>query len=249
LQRYRFTLEYDGSKFFGWQRQRSQPTVQQVLEDQLRVFTHHPVTIYGAGRTDAGVHATGQVAHADLNYPHSVQRLQLALNHFLVPQGLCITDCQLIDQSFHSRYSAIYRAYKYQILNRPAPGIWDNKVWHVAKLLDAERMFVAAQALLGTHDFSSFRDSKCQSKGPIKTISQFDIMRRGDYIIASLQAPSFLHHQVRIMIGTLKDVGSGAISVDEFIKIRDAKDRTKAGVTAPPQGLTLTGVGYGDQSI
>lgn len=244
MQRYRFTLEYDGSKFFGWQRQRSQPTVQQVLEDQLCVFTHHPVTIYGAGRTDSGVHATGQVAHADLNYPHGEKRLQLALNHFLAPQGLCIIDCQIVDQNFHSRYSAIYRAYQYQILNRSAPGVWNNKVWHVAKSLDATLMFMAAQKLVGVYDFSSFRDSKCQGNSPVKTISRFDIARRGDYIIASLQAPSFLHHQVRIMIGTLKDVGSGAISVDEFIKIRDAKDRTRAGVTAPPQGLTLTGVGY-----
>lgn len=244
MQRYRFILEYDGSRFFGWQRQQTQSTVQQVLEDQLSFYTKMPVTIHGAGRTDAGVHATGQVAHADLIYPHSAFRLALALNHFLVAKGLSVIKCQEVDQNFHARFSAVYRAYEYKILNRRAPGVWDPKVWHVAKPLDANAMHMAAQQLLGTHDFSSFRDSQCQSKGPIKAISRFDIERHGDYIIAKLQAPSFLHHQVRIMMGTLKDVGAGAISIAEFIQIRDAKSRTKAGITAPPQGLTLTAVGY-----
>ncbi len=244
MKRYRFILEYDGSQFFGWQRQPIEPTVQQTLEDQLVFFVRHLVTIHGAGRTDTGVHATGQVAHADLDYPHSPYRLQVALNHFLKRKGLSIVSCEIIDETFHARYSAIYRCYQYKILNRIAPSVWDAKVWHVAKPLDANAMHEAAQQLVGTYDFSSFRDSKCQSKSPIKTLSQFDIDRHGEQIIATISAPSFLHHQVRIMIGTIKAVGTGALSLDEFIYIRDGKDRTKAGATAPPDGLTLTQVGY-----
>ncbi len=244
LQRYRFILEYDGSRFFGWQRQPNQITVQQALEDRLAFYTKHLVTIHGAGRTDAGVHATGQVAHADLNYPHSAYRLQQALNHFLVTCGLSVVTCETVDQNFHARFSAIYRVYEYKILNRRALGVWDPKVWHVPQPLDASAMQIAALQLLGAHDFSSFRDSQCQAKSPIKTVSRFDIERQGDYILAKLQAPSFLHHQVRIMMGTLKAVGAGAISLAEFIQIRDAKLRTHAGITAPPQGLTLTRVGY-----
>ncbi len=219
-------------------------TVQQVLEDQLSFFCKHNVTVYGAGRTDTGVHATGQVAHADLIYPQASFRLQAALNHFLVAKGLSVIDCALAEPDFHARYSAIYRAYQYRILNRCSPAVYDAKVWHVRKPLDVSAMHMAAQQLVGVHDFSSFRDSNCQSKNPIKKISKFDIVRCGDYILADLQAPSFLHHQVRIMMGTIKSVGTGVISLDEFIRIRDAKDRTKAGVTAPPHGLTLTGVRY-----
>ena len=244
LKRYQFILEYDGSRFFGWQRQLIKSTVQQALEDQLVFFVRHPVTIHGAGRTDTGVHATGQVAHADLNYPHSPYRLQVALNHFLKRKGLSIVSCEIVDETFHARYSATYRCYQYKILNRIAPSVWDAKVWHVTKPLDVDAMHEAAQQLVGTYDFSSFRDSKCQSKSPIKTISQFDVRRHGEQIIATLKAPSFLHHQVRIMMGTLKAVGAGALSLDEFIHIRDVKDRTKAGVTAPPDGLTLVEVGY-----
>ncbi len=244
MTRYKFILEYDGSRFFGWQRQQNQISVQQLLEDYLYFFCKHKVVVHGAGRTDTGVHASGQVAHADLNYPYSTSRLQLALNHFLVPKGLSVVNCEEVHERFHSRFSATYRAYEYSILNRRAPSVCDTKVWHVSMPLDADAMHNAAQQLLGTHDFTSFRDSKCQSKSPIKTITSFDIVRYGDVIIAKLQAPSFLHHQVRIMIGTLKNVGVGNISIDEFLAIRNAKNRTKAGVTAPPQGLTLTEVGY-----
>ena len=244
MQRYKFILEYDGSRFCGWQRQLSEPTVQQALEDQLSFFCKHKVTICGAGRTDTGVHATGQVAHADLIYPHAPFRLQLALNHFLAPKGLCVISCTLANLDFHARYSATHRAYEYKILNRYAPSVFDPKVWHVKPVLDVASMQLAAQQLVGTYDFSSFRDSQCQSKSPIKTISRFDIVRDGDYIVSNLQARSFLHHQVRIMMGTIKSVGAGTIGVEEFVNIRDAKDRTKAGITAPPHGLTLTEVGY-----
>ncbi len=247
MQRFQFILEYDGSRFFGWQRQKSVLTVQQALEDQLSFFCKHNVTVYGAGRTDTGVHATGQVAHADLIYPRGAFSLQAALNHFLAPKGLSIVDCALINPDFHARYSAIYRSYRYRILNRCSPAVYDAKVWHVRRPLDVSAMQMSAQQLLGVHDFSSFRDSNCQSKSPIKQISKFDIVRCGEYILADLQAPSFLHHQVRIMIGTLKSVGAGVISSGEFIRIRDLKDRTKAGITAPPQGLTLTEVSYPDE--
>lgn len=244
LKRYRFTIEYDGSRFFGWQRQSGVSTVQQTIEDQLVFFVKHAVTIHGAGRTDTGVHAKGQVAHADLQYPHSPYRLQVALNHFLVGNGVSIVDCEEVDQTFHARFSAIYRCYEYRILNRIAPSVWDSKVWHVARPLDANAMAEAAEQLIGTYDFSSFRDSRCQSKTPVKALLEFSIKRDNDYIIARLKAPSFLHHQVRIMMGTLKAVGAGSKSLSDFISIRDAKDRTKAGVTAPPSGLTFTKVGY-----
>ena len=244
MKRYRFILEYDGSRFFGWQRQLIEPTVQQTLEDQLVFFVKHPVTIHGAGRTDTGVHATGQVAHADLNYSHSPYRLQVALNHFLVQKGLSVIACEEIDQDFHARYSATSREYHYNILNRVAPGVWNAKIWHVAKSLNADAMREAAHYLVGTYDFSSFRDSQCQAKSPIKTLSRFDVERHEELITAYIKAPSFLHHQVRIMMGTLKAVGAGALSLNEFIKIRDKKDRTKAGVTAPPDGLTFAQVGY-----
>ena len=207
LKRYRFTIEYDGSRFFGWQRQSGVSTVQQTIEDQLVFFVKHAVTIHGAGRTDTGVHAKGQVAHADLQYPHSPYRLQVALNHFLAGNGVSIVDCEEVDQTFHA-------------------------------------MAEAAEQLNGTYDFSSFRDSRCQSKTPVKALLEFSIKRDNDYIIARLKAPSFLHHQVRIMMGTLKAVGAGSKSLSDFISIRDAKDRTKAGVTAPPSGLTFTKVGY-----
>ena len=155
-----------------------------------------------------------------------------------------IISCEEIDQDFHARYRATSREYQYDILNRTAPSVWNTKIWHVAKPLNAEAMHEATQHIVGTYDFSSFRDSQCQAKSPIKTLSRFDVERHGELITAYIKAPSFLHHQVRIMMGTLKAVGAGALSLNEFIKIRDKKDRTKAGVTAPPDGLTLTQVGY-----
>ncbi len=244
MRRFKFVLEYDGSCFFGWQRQLIKPTVQQLLEDCLIFLTKQHVVVVGAGRTDKGVNATGQSAHADLNYPHNAYRLQVALNHFLAPQGLSIRSCEIVDNSFHARAQAIFRCYQYKILNRIAPPTYDKNVWHVNKVIDAIAMHEAAQELIGLHDFTSFRDSQCQSKSPIKTITEFTIERRNETITAYLQAPSFLHHQVRIMMGTLKDVGIGKISKQKFLEILDAKDRTKAGVTAPPQGLTFTHVEY-----
>lgn len=200
--------------------------------------------VYGAGRTDTGVHATGQVAHADLDYPHNPYRLQKSLNHFLVPKGLCIKSCEEVDNNFHARFNATQRSYQYFILNRIAPSVCSKKVWHVPKELDVENMREAAKLLIGTHDFSSFRDSQCQSLNPIKTLSCFCIERHDELIIATIKARSFLHHQVRIMMGTLKDVGSGSINISEFLQIREAKNRKEAGQTAPPNGLFLVHVEY-----
>ena len=244
MQRFKFIIEYDGSRFFGWQRQQIAPTVQQCIEDVLAFLVKHQVVVMGAGRTDRGVNATGQAAHADINYPHNAYRLQAALNYFLTPKGISIVACEMVDKSFHARASAIYRCYEYRILNRIAPPTYNQKVWHVAHELDAFLMHESAQELLGLHDFTSFRDSQCQSKSPIKTISEFNIKRDGEMIVANLKAPSFLHHQVRIMIGTLKDIGIGKIDKKEFLNILLAKNRAKAGITAPAQGLTFTYVGY-----
>ncbi|MCE2716713.1 MAG: tRNA pseudouridine(38-40) synthase TruA [Pseudomonadota bacterium] len=244
MKRYKFILEYDGAYFFGWQRQLIEPTVQQVLENQLSFLVKHDVIVHGAGRTDTGVHATGQVAHADLEYPYSPYRLQKSLNHFLAPKGLCIRNCEEVDSSFHARFLAKKRTYQYFILNRTAPSTCNKKIWHVPKELNISHMRKAAKCLIGTHDFSSFRDSQCQSKSPVKTLSHFHIERKGEIIIATIEAPSFLHHQVRIMIGTLKNVGTGSISIKDFIQIQEAKDRKKAGQTAPASGLFLTNVEY-----
>ena len=248
LKRYKLTIEYDGTDYAGWQRQEDAPTVQQTIEEAITKFCQQEITIHAAGRTDAGVHARGQVAHFDLDYgerPLSEFELLKALNAHLRPQPIAIVNVETVPDDFHARFSATNKLYRYLILNRPAPPTFQKgQVWHFKRPLDAEKMHEAAQGLLGHHDFTTFRDSQCQANSPEKTLDRLDIWREGDMIYLETEARSFLHHQVRNFAGTLALVGEGKWSKEYLLKALEAKDRTKGGPTAPPSGLYLFRVDY-----
>jgi tRNA pseudouridine38-40 synthase len=251
-QRWKLTIEYDGEPFFGWQRQNGQPSVQEALETAFLSFTGEKVLVYGAGRTDAGVHAWGQVAHVDLEKPLDARRIREAVNALVRPQPVCVLTVEPVALEFHARFSAIARRYLYRIENRRAPPIWNRgKVWHVPLPLDAEAMRNAAQAFVGRHDFSTFRSVQCQANSPVKTLDRFDVELDGDLILIHVGARSFLHHQVRSMVGSLKLVGEGKWTRTDLEHARDARDRKACGPVAPPDGLILVGVDYaaGDKSI
>ncbi|MBY0281066.1 MAG: tRNA pseudouridine(38-40) synthase TruA [Alphaproteobacteria bacterium] len=243
--RYKVYIEYDGSFFHGWQRQKNLVTVQASIEDALEAIMGYKPLVEGAGRTDTGVHATGQVGHFDLNKQYSSFRLKDALNAHLRDKGVVILKLQEADPDFHARFSALSRTYHYHIVNRRTPLALDRlRAWHVILNLDVQAMQQAANHLIGSHDFSSFRSADCQSNSALKTLTQFDIKQEGERIIATIKARSFLHNQVRIMMGTLKRIGEGKWSPADLLRILEAKDRTIAGPTAPPHGLYLIDVGY-----
>ncbi len=246
MNRYKITVEYDGTNFFGWQYQENGISVQQVLEEAITKFSHEVSRIHGAGRTDAGVHALNQVAHFDLNKGFETRSVQSALNHFVRPHLISIKEVELVDENFHARFSAKSRSYIYKILNRVAqPALEENKVWHISSPLNVEYMNEAAQYLIGKHDLSSFRASECQAKSPIKTISQVKVSKTNDEIIEMfIEAPSFLHNQVRITVGTLVKIGQEKWSKDKMKEIILAKNRAVAGQTAPANGLYLYKVQY-----
>jgi tRNA pseudouridine38-40 synthase len=245
MPRYRLTLEYDGTPFVGWQRQANGPSVQAALEAAFAASCGETVELVAAGRTDAGVHALGQVAHVDLARDWPADTVRDAVNHHLKPQPIAVLDAAVAPGDFHARFSATERRYRYRILNRRAPlALEVGRAWQVPVPLDAEAMADAASALLGRHDFSSFRASECQAKSPIKTLDALDVVRRGDEILLVARARSFLHHQVRNMVGTLKLVGEGKWTRADVEAALAAKDRTKGGATAPAAGLYLVGVGY-----
>ncbi len=247
MPRYKMTIEYDGTNFVGWQRQKSGLSVQQVLEDALEKFSHTQTLIYGAGRTDAGVHAYAQVAHFDIPYMMDVFKMQAAFNALVRPYPIGVLKIEPVSDDFHARFSAKKRSYVYIILNRRTPAVLDfNRVWQEGRHLDEKIMQKAALLLLGKHDFSTFRDSECQAKSPIKTLDEFTISRRGDYIFCFVKAKSFLHHQVRNMVGSLSLVGMGKWSVKDFQQAFLANDRTRGGPTAPAQGLYFQSVSYED---
>jgi len=238
-------IEYFGTHFVGWQKQQSGISVQAVIEDAIFAFTKQKVTVYAAGRTDAGVHARGQVGHFDLDEFIGNVRLMRALNHFIMPHKISIISCEKITEDFHARFSAQRRHYEYIILNRSAYGVIDeNRVWHVHQYLDLGKMKKASECLLGHHDFSSFRSKECQAHSPMKTLDQLDIIRDGDYIKFNLSAKSFLHHMVRNIVGTLSMVGAGKFQPEDMKKILDARDRAAAGVTASADGLYFMKVDY-----
>ncbi len=246
MPRYKLTLEYHGASFCGWQRQEDGvATVQYAVEQAFKAFTAEDVTVFCSGRTDAGVHAIAQVAHVDLVTPRDPFVILRAVNAHLVPQLVAITAVEEVPDDFHARFSAKGRQYLYRIINRRARvALEDGRVWHVPQSLDADAMQEAAQVLLGTHDFTTFRDSMCQSASPIKTLDRLDVERIGNEIRIHAEARSFLHHQVRNMVGTLSLVGKGKWSMEDVKKALNACDRRAGGPTAPPDGLYFVRVAY-----
>ena len=245
MPRYRITLEYDGTGFVGWQRQPEGRSIQASVEDAISTFGKERVTVRGAGRTDAGVHATGQVAHFDLQRQWEPLKLREALNHFLRPHHIAVTECALTGTDFDARFSATRRAYLYRILARRAPPALDRRrVWWLPIDLDAAAMHEAAQALVGHHDFTTFRATACQAASPMKTLERLDVERAGDEIRVHAEARSFLHNQVRSMVGSLKHAGTGKWTRADMAAALAACDRAACGPVAPPTGLYLTRVSY-----
>ncbi len=245
MPRYRITLEYDGTPFYGWQRQDGIPSVQQAIEEAAHKLTGETVAIRGAGRTDTGVHALGQVAHLDLSREWLTDKIRDGLNAHLRPAPVTVIAAAEVLDDFDARFSATRRHYVYRILNRRSPAALDrDRAWHVTYLLDAEAMAVAARSLLGNHDFSTFRAAECQAQSPIKTLDQLDVLRDGDEIRILASARSFLMSQVRSMVGSLVQVGSGRWPETRIAQILAAADRTQCGPLAPPHGLYLARVDY-----
>ncbi len=245
MTRYKLTIEYDGGPFFGWQKQDNVPTVQGVLQRAATALDGCPVIVQGAGRTDAGVHALAQIAHLDMQRQLAPDRLRDALNHHLRPDPVAILQVEQVDDEFHARFSASARHYLYRIKSRRPPLTLDKgKLWQIPRHVDVQAMDEAAQILIGEHDFSTFRDSDCQAKSPIKTLDRCDVLQMGDEVQIICEARSFLHSQVRSMVGSLMQVGFGKWSRQDFLKAFEAKDRSACGPVAPPFGLYLTRVVY-----
>jgi len=246
MTRYKIQVEYDGGPFVGWQRQDTGLGVQQVVEEAIEAFSGETVRVHCAGRTDAGVHARGQVAHFDLARDDiTIKTVRDAINHHTKPYPVAIVQAEVVDEDFHARFSAREREYLYVILNRRArPAVDRGHVWWVPAPLDATAMHEAAQVLIGKHDFSTFRASLCQAQSPIKTLDELTVMRAGDEIHVKARARSFLHHQVRNLVGTLKLVGTGKWTKADLKRALQARDRSAGGQTAPSDGLYLMRVGY-----
>ncbi len=245
MARYKLTIEYDGTPFCGWQRQADRMSVQQALEEAVERFSGEAVTSQAAGRTDAGVHALGQVAHIDLSKDWDPFRIREAMNYHLREFPVVIVECDAVSGDFEARFSALARHYEYRILNRRAPAALErNQVWHVPKPLDVGKMHEAAQLILGLHDFTTFRSSECQANSPMRTLDRLDVAGDGEMIAITASARSFLHHQVRSMVGCLKLVGMGRWSPADFRAALDAADRSRCAAMAPASGLYLTGVDY-----
>jgi tRNA pseudouridine38-40 synthase len=245
MPRYRLTLEYDGGPFVGWQRQDNGPSVQGALEDAIEKLSSERVTVTGAGRTDAGVHALGQVAHFDLEKQFEPGKVRDALNHYLRPDPVVVLEAGVADGDFHARFSATARHYLFRILNRRSPpALEEGRVWHVSPRLDADAMHAAAQLLVGQHDFTTFRAAECQAQSPVKTLDRLDVGRRADEIHIEASARSFLHHQIRSFAGTLKLVGEGKWTPRDVAAALAARDRARCGPVSPPDGLYLVRVDY-----
>lgn len=247
MPRFKLTIEYDGTSFVGWQKQEGLLSIQGVLEDCLSDFFGEPTPIWGSGRTDAGVHATGQVAHMDMNKNYSPFSVQGALNKRLRHIPITILAVEEVAPTFHARFSAISRAYVYKILNQRMPSALErNRAWWVIRPLSVEAMAEAASYLLGHHDFSSFRNSHCQALSPYRTLDELSIEKKDNFIIIKTRARSFLHNQVRNMVGTLKRIGEGYWPPLKAKEILEAQDRRCAGPTAPACGLYLTEICFKD---
>ena len=238
MTRFALTIEYDGTPFVGWQRQPDGPSVQQAIETAIKKTSGLDTQVHAAGRTDAGVHALAMCAHFDLDTGLTPFRLAGALNAHLRPAPISILDCRIVPDDWHSRFSCIGRTYQYRIVNRRAPlTVERNRAWQVIQKLDANAMHDAAQSLVGLHDFTTFRSAHCQSDSPIKSLDRLDVRREGEYVIVEAAARSFLHHQVRSMVGSLAAVGTGRWSAADLKASLEAKDRTELAHNAPPEGL------------
>ncbi len=245
MTRFALTVEYDGRPFMGWQRQDHGPSVQQAIEDAAFAVTGERTVVHAAGRTDAGVHATAMRAHLDIAKPIAPFRLGEALNARLRPNPVAILACVEVADDWHARFSCLGRSYEYRIVNRRAPLTWEKGLaWQVAQPLDAAAMHEAAQLLVGKHDFTTFRSAHCQSASPVKSLDRLDVLREDDLVVVIAQARSFLHHQVRSMVGCLALVGLGRWSVDDLGAALAAADRARLGLNAPPDGLFFMGARY-----
>jgi tRNA pseudouridine38-40 synthase len=245
MPRYKLTIEYDGTPYVGWQIQDNGPTIQGALTDAVAAFTGERVAVQGAGRTDAGVHALGQVAHIDLAKDWDSDNVRDAINFHLRPQPIAVLTAEQVAENFDARFSAIKRYYLYRIVNRRADLALDaNRAWRVPRPLDIDAMHGAAQRLTGKHDFTTFRSTECQAASPVKTLDRLDVARAGDDVRITASARSFLQHQVRSMVGSLTHVGDGKWSADDLSAALAARDRAACGQVAPPHGLYLVRVEY-----
>lgn len=266
--RYKLVLEYDGTNYGGWQKQKDKISIQEIIENCIFLFSAEKADVFVSGRTDSGVHALNQVVHFDLKKEYKEDIVVNALNFYLgernrklikewqknnnnfylkpfLQQDIVVKFCEIVDEEFHSRFSSKMRYYKYLILNRATPSaLWQNKAWHIRNKLDIEKMQKAANYLIGNHDFSSFRDSQCQAKSPIKTMNSCKIYKEDELIVFEFSARSFLHHMIRNIVGTLRDVGIGKITVNEFKNILASKNRQNAGEMAQACGLYLVRIDY-----
>jgi tRNA pseudouridine38-40 synthase len=245
MPRFALTLEWDGSPFMGFQRQPHGPTVQAAVEAAVQAVTGEVVGVHAAGRTDTGVHARAMRAHFDLTRAFDPFRLGEAINAKLKPQPVAVLACAAVADDWHARFSCLGRRYEYRIVNRRAPLTLDRgRAWRITRALDHDAMHAAAQILVGTHDFTTFRSVHCQSASPVKTLDRLDVRREGDEVLIGAAARSFLHHQVRSMVGCLSLVGYGAWTREDLANALAAQDRCKLGLNAPPDGLYFTGAIY-----
>ncbi|MFZ0458584.1 MAG: tRNA pseudouridine(38-40) synthase TruA [Rhodoplanes sp.] len=245
MPRYKLVIEYDGAPFVGWQVQENGVSVQAALEAAVAAFCGESISVRGAGRTDAGVHALGQVAHLDLTREWDADTVRDAINAHLKPHPIAVLSAEIVAATFDARFSALKRHYLYRIVNRRAPlALEAARAWRVARPLDAQAMNAAAQNLVGRHDFTTFRAAECQAKSPVKTLDRLDVERSGEHVRIHASARSFLHHQMRSMVGSLALVGEGKWSPDDLARALEARDRKACGPVAPPDGLYLVGVDY-----
>lgn len=247
MSRFRLTIEYDGRRYMGWQRQPHGPSVQQAVEDACTAITGEEVLVYGAGRTDSGVHALAMTAHVDVDKDIDPFRLGEGLNAKLRGESISILDCEAVDEEWHARFSCIGRRYEYRIVNRRAPLALDvGRAWRIPQPLDEAAMDQAAQILVGRHDFTTFRSAHCQAESPLKTLDSLSVHREADVVVIRAAARSFLHHQVRSMVGCLALVGMARWSAQELRDALEAADRNRLGLNAPPDGLYFVSADYAD---
>lgn len=248
MTRFALTLEFDGGPFMGLQRQAHGPSIQQAVEEAVERITGEAVTLHAAGRTDAGVHALAMRAHVEIEKTIAPFRLMEALNFHLKPDPIAVLDCRIVPDDWHARFSCIGRSYIYRIANRRAPLTLERgRAWQVHQPLNAEAMHRAAQALIGHHDFTTFRSVHCQAKSALKTLDRLDVFRSGDQVVIETEARSFLHHQVRSMVGCLAMVGLGRWHEDQIAEALQARDRKALGLNAPPEGLYFWRAVYGGE--